>query len=344
MQIRNLAYDYDILKSRKFKIPVISVGNLTVGGSGKSPMAEYLILLLKDSYKVATLSRGYGRKTTGFVEVTMNSTSNEVGDEPRQFKQKFPEINVAVCENRIEGIKNLNWVNELIILDDAFQHRSVKPGLSILLYDYTSLFKLQLFLPTGNLREPASGRKRADIIVVTKAPTSIDSAQREKIISRIRPFAHQKVFLSFLVYKQLRCFENETVVRDLKTIKPQTQVLLLTGIANPTPLVNELKQYSSNILHHNYSDHHNFSIENITRLVAAFNSIGHDDKIIITTEKDIQRLKSRALKAILKGIPLYFLPVEIKIHTPDEEAFNTLINNYVTKYSANYRIHKAKNR
>lgn len=342
--IRNLAYDYGILKSRKFRIPIISVGNLTVGGAGKSPMAEYLVLLLKDRYKLATLSRGYGRKTRGFVEVTINSTSKEVGDEPRQFKQKFPEIAVAVCESRIEGIKNLNQVNEIIVLDDAYQHRSVRPGLSILLFDYTSLFNFQWFLPTGNLREPLSGRKRANIIVVTKTPANLDSLERKRMISRVNPFPHQHVFFSYLVYKKLRLFENETVLRDLKSLTPQTQVLLLTGIANAVPLVNELNRYTTQIQHHHYSDHHNFSTENISKLVAEFHNLKEEDKLIITTEKDIQRLKPRAIKWLLKDLPVYFLPVEVKIHEPDEATFNNLIQEYVTKYTTNNRVHKTKNR
>ena len=179
--LRNLAYNAGIFKSEKFHIPVISVGNLAAGGTGKSPMTEYLVRLLKEQYKIATLSRGYGRKTKGFLEVEKNSTSEQTGDEPLQFKTKFPEITVAVCENRAVGIEELEAEHDVIVLDDAYQHRAVKPGLSILLFDYREVFKMQFCLPTGNLREPLSGRKRADIIVVTKSPEGLN-AQEKKIL------------------------------------------------------------------------------------------------------------------------------------------------------------------
>lgn len=179
--IRNWCYDAGVFKSHRFNIPVISVGNLDIGGAGKSPMTEYLVRLLKNKYALATLSRGYGRKTLGFLIAKSSATATEVGDEPAQFKQKFPEVTVAVCEKRVVGIEQLRASHNLIILDDAYQHRAVTPGYSILLFDYSRVFEPHLMLPVGNLREPFSGRRRADTIIVTKCPDDLDKQHREKL-------------------------------------------------------------------------------------------------------------------------------------------------------------------
>ncbi len=338
--IRNKAYDYGFVKSRKFKIPVIAVGNLAVGGAGKSPMTEYLVALLKERYKVATLSRGYGRKTKGFLMVKLQSFSEEVGDEPLQFKQKFQDVTVAVCEDRIEGIKRLNKDHEVIILDDAYQHRAVIPGLSILLFDYTSLFKWQWLLPTGNLREPLTGRKRANLIVITKTPTTLSSDERKKGSGRVNAFADQELFFSYLEYGTLQPINNRGLPRDLNSITSSTQLILITGIANADPLLKELEIYTQHIQHHNYLDHHNFSKENIVKLAISFKDLPGEDKLIITTEKDAQRLRPLTIKKLLKDLPVYYLPVEAKIHEPDKTSFNQLIETYVTKSSVNNRIHK----
>ncbi|MDB5120580.1 MAG: tetraacyldisaccharide 4-kinase [Sphingobacteriales bacterium] len=341
--LRNCAYDIELFRSRKFKIPVISIGNLTVGGAGKTPMTEYLVNLLKNEFDLATLSRGYGRKTKGFIVVTANSTSIEVGDEPRQFKQKFPDVTVSVCEDRCEGIKRLSYENELIILDDAYQHRAVKPGLSLLLYDYTQMFRWQWFLPTGNLREPLYGRKRAQVIVVSKTPCRIDELQKQKILKKINPYPHQKVFFSCFNYKSLISINHPLRIRKIDSISSNTKVLLLTGIANPKPLLQELNKYTQLIEHHKYPDHHNFSEKNIIKLVSDFRGYTNEDKLVITTEKDLQRLKTRAIKDLIEGIDIYYLPVEVKIHEPDEDRFIELIKDYATKYTTDYRIHKKKN-
>ncbi|HQS52630.1 MAG: tetraacyldisaccharide 4'-kinase, partial [Sphingobacteriales bacterium 39-40-5] len=213
--LRNLAYDFGIFKSREFALPVISVGNLSVGGSGKSPMTEYLVRLLKDKYKIATLSRGYGRKTSGFLYVDTNSLSSESGDEPLQFKRKFRDITVAVCENRAEGILRLEPDHELIILDDAFQHRSVKPGLNILLLEYDTLFKQQWLLPTGDLREPLWGINRANIMVISKCPEKMNSEQQNAIRNKFRT---DTLFFSFLKYGNLKSFNENAHDRSLNSI------------------------------------------------------------------------------------------------------------------------------
>lgn len=339
--IRNWAYDNGLLKSRRFKVPVISVGNLSVGGAGKSPMTEYLVGILKDEFKVATLSRGYGRRTKGFLTVKTSSSAEDIGDEPLQFKRKFPEITVAVCEDRVEGIKELNQHHDVIILDDAFQHRAVKPGLSILLFDCNSLQKFQWFLPTGDLRESLSGRKRADLIIITKAPERLPDEERLRLIKEVRPFSHQQVFFSSFQYSSLLGVSGSRDEMNLSDVNRDTHVLLLTGIANPAPLIEHIKLFSANISHHEYPDHHQFTKKNIVKLVREFKGLPATDKIIITTEKDAQRLNSYHLQELLRPLPVYYLPVKAVIQSPDEERFNDLIIEYVRKHPINHRVHKA---
>ena len=334
-----MAYDLGILRSRKFKMPVVSVGNLLAGGTGKTPMTEYLTALLNRDFKIAVLSRGYGRKTRGFFKVNSTSNANDVGDEPLQIKQKFPEVTVAVCEDRVEGIKRLNRDHELVILDDAFQHRAIAPGFSILLFDYNSVGKFELLLPAGNLREPFYGRRRADVIVITKTPETLSEEKRKQILKKISAYSHQRVFFSYLEYGLLKSFKHPERELDLNTIKPETQILLLTGIANPVPLLKEIQKRSLNINHHNYPDHHLFSKKNILKLAADFKYLPGTDKLIISTEKDFQRLKTGSILKLLNNLPIYYLPVKAEIHQPERFDFNDLIKKYATERRINLRIH-----
>lgn len=338
--LRNWAYDAEIFKSRKFKIPIISVGNLAVGGAGKSPMTEYLVSLLKDDHKLATLSRGYGRRTKGFLRIKSSTQAEDSGDEPLQFKKKFPEITVAVCEDRVEGVKELNQHHQVIILDDAFQHRALKPGLSILLFDYRSLAGFQWLLPTGNLREPLNGRKRADILVITKCPNDFTAEHRKQLTGKVKPYAHQQIFFSSLEYSDMKMLLHPDEELSLQSISGDTQIFLITGIANAEPLIEHLKLYSTDIIHHEYPDHHQFSKKNIAKLATAFNNSTAGKKFIITTEKDAQRLTSHQFRELLKGLPVYYLPVKARILSPDEERFNNLIIEYVRKHPVNNRIYK----
>ncbi|MBL4654685.1 MAG: tetraacyldisaccharide 4'-kinase [Bacteroidia bacterium] len=210
--LRNVLYDVGIFKSHSFSVPIISVGNIAVGGTGKTPHVEYLVRLLKDQYKVAVLSRGYKRNTSGYFLAENISDASEIGDEPCQIKQKFPDIQVAVCENRVEGVKNLikGFPDlDIVLLDDAFQHRQIKPGLSLLLIDYNSLFKNRMLLPAGDLREPFIAKKRADILIVTKTPEVISDKEKENILKKLKPHKGQKVFYSYIEYGLLtNCFEK----------------------------------------------------------------------------------------------------------------------------------------
>jgi len=333
---RNLAFDLGLMKSKDFDLPIISVGNLSVGGSGKSPMTEYLVRLLKDKYKLATLSRGYGRRSKGFRLVEENSLSIETGDEPLQFKRKFKDITVAVCENRVEGIKKLEATHQLVILDDAYQHRSLRPGLSILLFDYNSLFRFKMLLPAGDLREPVWEKDRADILVVTKTPPGLDAADRRELLEHIKPINQQEIFYSYLVYGNLQPINAGMKERELISIKVSTKIILLTGIANPETLLSEIGGYTQHITHHKYPDHHNFSKKNISKLVQSFGTLYADDKIIVTTEKDAQRLGSIETKELLKDLPVYYLPVLAEIHEQERTRFNELIEKYAAESSINH--------
>lgn len=233
--IRNWCFNAGILKSREFDLPVIAVGNLDVGGAGKSPMTEYLIRLLKGNYKLATLSRGYGRKTKGFLLADAPAQAWDIGDEPAQFKNKFPNVTIAVAEKRVEGIEQLQSSHDLIILDDAYQHRAVKPGFSILLFDYNRIREPRLLLPAGNLREPFAGRKRADIIVISKCPAALERKDQFELQKRVKPFPNQAVFFTSISYLPLQDINGQATD---SVIDDTTTVFLLTGIANASPFLN----------------------------------------------------------------------------------------------------------
>lgn len=329
--LRNLAYDLGLINSQKFDLPIISIGNLSVGGSGKSPMTEYLVRLLKDKYKIATLSRGYGRKTSGFLMVNADATSTETGDEPLQFKRKFRDISVAVCENRVKGISQLEKDHELIILDDAFQHRAVKPGLSILLFEYKSFYELQWLLPTGDLREPMSGKKRADILVISKCPKVISLYERQAIEERLNRNNPKAMFFSYLEYGNLIPLNENSPVRLLSSLNDTSRIILLTGIANALPLLEELRSHGSALIHHEYPDHHPFRGKNIAKLVSSFQALDQGDNLIITTEKDAQRLNLAGIREQLIGLPVYYLPVEAEFQEADKTLFNKLIEEYASK-------------
>ena len=317
--MRNYAYDKGWKESTEYEIPVISVGNLSVGGTGKSPMVELLISILNEDYKVAVLSRGYKRNTSGFLEVQALSTAEEVGDEPLQFKHKFPEVTIAVCADRREGIEKLKQKAEVLILDDAFQHRKVKPALSILLTSYSNLFIEDLVLPAGNLRESKRGMNRADIIVITKIPDGTAYAKLQEIQHRMQLKEHQSIYFSKIGYDTSIHGISEGLPLGYLKDKPFT---LVTGIANPTPLVEFLKQKNFKFQHQKFPDHHHFSTSEIEKL--------QKEDIILTTEKDFKRLSSRLQKRAL-----YYLPITTVFLYKEEGAFEREVLNrieYFRKY------------
>ena len=321
--IRNLLFDLGLKKV--FVIPgkSICVGNLSVGGTGKTPHIAYLAELLQDNFKVQILSRGYGRKTKGFFLLDENSTSKTVGDEPLFYYQNFKKATVAVCESRKEGIQKLQNIekSDVILLDDAFQHRPVKAGLNILLTDYNSPYYKDLMLPAGDLREWQSGRKRADLVLVSKSPTLISQQEKEMIIQKLK-FNPENIFFTHIIYKNLSPFGN------LKTWHKNEfpSILLVTGIANPTPLLNHLSQD-----HHveliSFPDHHDFTLEDIQKIHKKFDTFASDNKVLVTTEKDFVRLNSAIFASEIAKYPWFYQQISVKIDR--EQTFNTKIQSYV---------------
>ena len=314
--LRNVLYDKDILKSKSYDFPIVCVGNLSVGGTGKTPMIEYLIRLLKDNYKLATLSRGYKRSTDGFQIANSNSSAETIGDEPYQFYSKFKDITVSVDANRQHGISKLQSLKnpDVILLDDAFQHRKVDAGFNILLTTYDKLYIDDITLPTGDLREPKSGAKRANVIVVTKCPKDITIEERSKLKHRLQPKSHQEVFFSTIDYSSTIYSNNDSI--NLSELKDEN-FTLVTGIAKAIPLVNFLNDEGYNFEHVNFKDHHIFTDADIEAL--------NEKEIIVTTEKDFTKLGNKLI-----GNKLYYLPIETKIF--EHEKFTKILLDFCTKY------------
>lgn len=345
VRLRNQLFEIGLLKSRSFDIPVISVGNITVGGSGKTPHVEYLIRLLKDRAKVAVLSRGYKRKSRGYVLAGEKTTMSDIGDEPFQMKTKFPDIYVAVDKNRCHGIDTLTGSKEtkdtdVILLDDAFQHRYVKPGINILLVDYHRLIIYDKLLPAGRLREPQNGKSRADIVIITKCPKDLKPMEYRVIIKAMNLYPYQQLYFTTLEYDNLRpmfCGEE----RPLKSISKKENILLLTGIASPKQMIYDLKECSPNITPMTFPDHHQFTKKDIERINDAFAAM-QSPKIIITTEKDNARLFGMEGLSDEVRHNIYILPVKIKFMPGQEKEFNNKIIGYVQKNSKNSILAKAK--
>ena len=346
ISLRNQAFDLDILKSREFEVPVISIGNITVGGTGKTPQVEYMVDLLKDKYRVATLSRGYKRKTKGFRLVEIDSTAAEAGDEPLQIKNKFPEITVSVCEDRGEGIDHLlkqDAVPDVILLDDAFQHRSVTPGINILLIDYNRPIKNDHLLPVGRLRESAHQARRANIIVFTKCPEEVTPIMRRILQNDVGLLPYQELFFTKLEYGKLQpVFQAKRLTKVFYEERNYT-VLAVTGIANPALLIKHLKSVSGSLEILTFPDHHAYSTEDIQKIQNKFDAINAEKRIVVTTEKDAMRLKDTAgLSDELKAA-LYYMPVKVRFLEEDKRLFNKKILNYVGENKSNRELHKRKN-
>ncbi|MBG43372.1 MAG: tetraacyldisaccharide 4'-kinase [Aequorivita sp.] len=307
--LRNLLYNKGFLKSSTYDFPVICVGNLSTGGTGKSPMIELLVSFLKDNHKIAVLSRGYKRKTSGYREVSTTNAVEEVGDEPLQFKKKFPEIAVAVCEDRRTGIEKLQNKADVILLDDAFQHRKVKASLNILLTSFDELYADDCMLPTGNLREPKFGAKRADVIVVTKCPENISDITIEAIKRKLNPKPQQEIYFSKIGYaSEIKNAKDEKPLLSLK----DKEFLLVTGIANPKPLIDFLQKERLNFKEKSFPDHHNFNSSEIEEL--------KKHPLILTTEKDFMRLGM-----LSNTTEIYYLPIKTVILNGEEEKFKSCI-------------------
>ena len=342
--LRNRLYDTNFLKPFVFdKTKVIAIGNLCAGGSGKTPMSDYIAQLLKSETKVAVLSRGYKRKTDGFVLANEHSTSDQIGDEPMLLHLKHQDIVVAVDAKRKRGIEKLQKLidaPEVVVLDDAFQHRSVKPGMSILLTEYSNLYIHDFMLPSGRLREFKEGAIRADIIIVTKTPQHATGIEIRSVIKDIKPLPYQQLFFSYINYGKLVHIFNHKNQIELEQELYKYSVLLVTGIANNKDLFTYVKEYANEVKALSYADHFDYTAEHIQQIKNQFSSLQGDFKIIITTEKDAVKFNSEKLKTLLEDLPMYVLPIEMDFKTKTEE-FNELILKYVrtnkiyhAKYSA----------
>ena len=344
VRFRNTLFETGFLKSRSFSIPVISVGNITVGGTGKTPHVEYLIRLLQDHSRVAVLSRGYKRKSHGFQIANESSTARTIGDEPFQMKQKFPKVIVAVDKNRVHGIEALNQKYQdidVILLDDAFQHRYVKPGINILLVDYHRLIIYDTLLPAGRLREPLTGKNRADMVIITKCPKDLKPMEYRVITKAMDLYPYQQIFFTTLEYGELTpLFKKEAPTVNLDKLKDHN-VLLLTGIASPRQMKEDLTPVVSKLSMLSFPDHHAFSQKDIEQISSEFAKLP-SPKCIITTEKDAARFIG--LEGLSNEIKenIYILPVRIKFMLNQEEKFNDNIIGYVRKNSRNSILVKRK--
>lgn len=327
--VRNWLYNKKMLRSATFGLPLICVGNLSVGGTGKSPMVELLVRNLKDQFRVATLSRGYKRKTKGYALATEQTTAIEIGDEPMQFHRKFPDVPVAVGEERIVAIPQLlhdKPDTEVIILDDAYQHRAIQAGLNILLTDCGNLYTRDFFLPTGDLRDSRNAAARADIIVVTKCPQQFSQTEANAIKAELAPAPHQQVYFTTIAYGQ----PYHITTMATSAITRNTEVLLVTGIANPKPLKGYLEEHADTYHLMQYGDHHIFTIDDFREIKKRFDGLTAADKMVLTTEKDAMRLEKFA--AEINGMPFSVLPIEHRFLFEGQQQFMQTVGTFIKNF------------
>jgi len=327
--VRNFLYNRNIFKSAEFNLPIICVGNLVMGGTGKSPMVEYLIILLHNQFHIATLSRGYKRKTKGYALANENTTALDIGDEPMQFYSKFPQVPVAVGEERIVAIPQLlhdKPDTEAIILDDAFQHRAIKAGLNILLTVYNNLYTDDFFFPTGDLRDQQYSAKRAQVIVVTKCTPDLSQEEKDKIIQQVKQFDEQQIFFTSIEYET----PYHIVTKTCKPVSLNDEVLLVYGIANAQTLKDHVSDNSAAYDEISYKDHHIFSIDDLKDIHKKFDKIQSPNKLILTTEKDAVRFLK--FKEQLINLPLYVLPVKSAFLFNEADNFNRLVIDFIAGF------------
>jgi tetraacyldisaccharide 4'-kinase len=329
VNLRNRLYNKGVFKTFKFDIPIINVGNLSTGGTGKSPMVEYLVALLRPNFKTAILSRGYKRKTKGYYLANPQTTVLEIGDEPMQFYQRFPDVAVAVGEERILAVPNLLYdkpETAVIILDDAFQHRAITAGLNLLLTDFNNLYTNDFFLPTGNLRDSVYSAERAEVIIVTKCPETLSPNQAAIVKNELKLQPNQSLFFISLKYEVPYHWDSKLSV----TLTNGTNILLVTGIANPTPLKDYIKSKSANCEEICFSDHHQFTQADINSIKKRFSKIEGYNKLILTTAKDVVRLTQ--FSAQLEGLPIVVQPIGVSFLFEGKKEFNNLIINFISNF------------
>ena len=332
VSLRDFFYKKGLLKGVAFDLPIISVGNLSVGGAGKTPHIEYLIRLLRPYLNVATLSRGYKRKTKGFLTVAQNNDAETVGDEPLQFKRKYPDVNVVVAENRTFAVPKILMDKpdtQVILLDDAFQHRSIQPGLNILLTEYSYPFTEDYLLASGRLREWRSSYRRADVLIVSKCPPEVTQEEKDYYVNTIKPFPHQRIFFSYYEYQRPYYILNYKYSVNLE---PDVDVLLICAIARTDYLVEHLESQVNSVQVMEYEDHRYFSKFDVSFLKTNFDKMESKKKVIITTEKDAMRLQLHHPYLQEHKLPIFALPVEVKFHYEEGEKFDEDIKRFLLNF------------
>ena len=345
VRLRNLCFSLGLLPSEAYPIAVISIGNLSAGGAGKTPLVEYLIRLLADRYRVAVLSRGYRRKTKGYVLANESSTARDIGDEPCQIKRKYPAVTVAVDANRRRGMRHLLALPDderpqVVLLDDAFQHRYVRPSLSILATDCHCLFTRDHLLPVGTLREPRSGVRRADLVVVNKCDPAMKPIDSRIIEDEMRIDMSRPRFFTAIAYRRLEgVWPEECPGRELSSLKPDTDVLLVAGIADPTPLVEEMRRHTEKTVALTFPDHHAFRRSDIDKIRAALAKLS-PDALIVCTEKDAARLRTTPLFPSDWHARTYALPIEITFLFDTAARFDELVTRHVETNEKSHILRK----
>lgn len=327
--LRNALYKYKIMPRTQFDFPIICIGNIAVGGTGKTPHIEWLIRQFQHEYNLAVLSRGYKRKTVGFILADEHATVDSIGDEPFQLHQKFSNLTVAVSENRVLGIPNLLGnapQTQVVLMDDGFQHLPILTGLTIILTDYANLFTTDWLMPSGTLREFKSAYKRAQVIVVTKCPSSILPHEQQLIIQQINPLPHQTVLFSCIIYGELvPVFKNQTSFL-------QNNVLAFSGIAKNTLFINELKQRYSKVESISFSDHQDYTNIVLSDIASRYRSIADPNCCIITTEKDAVKLQTQTAQNILGELPVFYMPIEIQFLQDDGQKLKTIVTQFIGEF------------
>jgi tetraacyldisaccharide 4'-kinase len=331
-QWRNQLYDSKKRVSIQFNLPIIAVGNLNTGGTGKTPHVAYLVAYLQQqNYHTAVLSRGYKRRTTGFVLADHNSTAHDIGDEPAQLQKKFPQLTVAVAENRALGIPMLLHTAatepQVIILDDAFQHRSVQPQLSILLTEYDRPYTRDQLLPIGRLREPIAGAARADIIIVSKSPATLHDTDKQKMIAELQALPHQTVLFSHLVYGDIYPLPFSQPINLAEIDQQEIGVLLLCGIAQTEAIEQYVRSQYAQVSTLYFADHHRYTTQNLQQIKQKYDQLPTQQKIVLTTEKDATRLQLLETDITRLQLPIYCLPVKVQFNPSDTQLLQQKINN-----------------
>ncbi len=325
VSFRNFLFNIGLKKETAFRITTIGLGNLATGGTGKTPHAEYLLRLLQDDYRVAYLSRGYKRRSKGFVMSTGEADALRLGDEAAMIARKFPRVVVAVCEKRTEGVRRLMALEappQVIVLDDCFQHRSIKPTCNILLTEFQRPYFDDAILPFGNLREFSSGKVRANIVVVTKTPDNLNPISRHNVKNDLGTRPCQKIFFSSMEYGEPYRFGGSGTI----PLGEVDHCVVMSGIAHPDTLVQYLKQHCAKVTERHYGDHHVYTPAELQQLRKDFDAITATRKVIVTTEKDVARLDNAALRPLLEDLPLYVLPIRVKLHNSPDYDFDKIIH------------------